>query len=518
MKKTTLRLKLVKELGKGATGRVLEVVDEKGRTWALKKCFYERVSDPLHGVVNMKELSLLCGPLRHPYIQSAHTVFFETDPLPKDGVVLPANQVYDRCFFLMPKAKCTVHHLTHAYATPISHMKAVMYQLTSAVYYLHKNGIAHRDLKLANFLVFYPKKTAPMPVVRIADFGVAKPMNKVSPNSLHPGTRNYKDPCIMLCNADYSYGADIWSLACCFFEMVNREPLFRGDADMIVLNQIFRARGTPSQEDMKRISKCDYMPTAAFKPQPMMNLFSVKTRFRLGAEFEEDVVAGMRNPGTFQQFCDLLDHMFQVDPLKRYTIDEVLAHPFWDGFKEGDEKLYGLKIQGPIIPEDPVKEFPHRHDIEDWKVGVNEIAEFSFARTDHAPETVYYIKFHALDIYNRFLCRVEPFKEQLDYKIYAWICSYIASKYFLDVISDSLYTLFNESAEHISEKDIALYEQRVLIIIRFKIYEQTPFTYINSREQYHILLALMMNGPVCYQRRSSKIAELYDEYMLGDNS
>lgn len=60
------------------------------------------------------------------------------------------------------------------YLNPISESEAILaiYQITSALDYLHGKGVVHRDLKLDNILVMdVPIKT---PKLVLADFGVAK--------------------------------------------------------------------------------------------------------------------------------------------------------------------------------------------------------------------------------------------------------------------------------------------------------------------------------------------------------
>lgn len=47
----------------------------------------------------------------------------------------------------------------------------------------------------------------------------------------------------------YSSAVDIWSVGCIFAELMLRIPYLPGESDMDQLKTIFRALGTPTEED-----------------------------------------------------------------------------------------------------------------------------------------------------------------------------------------------------------------------------------------------------------------------------
>ena len=54
-------------------------------------------------------------------------------------------------------------------------------------------------------------------------------------------------PEILLTNGVYGKESDIWSIGCIFAELLFLKPIFCGENDMDQLNQIFKIRGTPTE-------------------------------------------------------------------------------------------------------------------------------------------------------------------------------------------------------------------------------------------------------------------------------
>lgn len=61
--------------------------------------------------------------------------------------------------------------------------------------------------------------------------------------------RWYRPPELLFGCRYYSAAVDIWSVGCIFAELMLRIPYLPGESDMDQLNTIFRALGTPTEED-----------------------------------------------------------------------------------------------------------------------------------------------------------------------------------------------------------------------------------------------------------------------------
>merc|ERR1719210_1113749 len=95
-------------------------------------------------------------------------------------------------------------------------------QMLLAIVYLHKCEIAHRDLKLENFL-FQKKETD---YVKLIDFGLSKFVNKDINMTQAYGTLGYMAPEVL--SRSYTKLADMWSLGVIVYMMLTGSPLFKG--------------------------------------------------------------------------------------------------------------------------------------------------------------------------------------------------------------------------------------------------------------------------------------------------
>ncbi len=100
----------------------------------------------------------------------------------------------------------------------------------------HKIGLVHRDVKPANIL--YNREG----YIAISDFGVAKSIQQSSPETTNSfnqfaGTPYYIPPELWKSEGNPSPAADVYSLACVFYEALTGEILFAGDTYEHVLTR-----------------------------------------------------------------------------------------------------------------------------------------------------------------------------------------------------------------------------------------------------------------------------------------
>lgn len=499
-------------LGKGGFASVFSVKDRNGAIYALKKPFHDlKYLNPSTGVINMKELYVMAW-VKHPYIQNATTVFFE-DPCPNDNSFLPKEQGYDRMFFLMSKAEYTCHELVHLHKAPISHVKRAMFQVTCAISYLHSEGVCHRDLKPGNFLCYYNKGIL---TTRVTDFGMTKPINYVGRNSLHAGTAYYRAPELILGNMEYGFSMDVWSLGCAFYEMVSGRTLFKATDDISLLQLIFTNRGSPNEKTYSKLVRKDLkIIIGNHKPKTARGMLALKQNDRM--LFDQTIVDHLYNPGTLDEFCDLLDKMLRIDPDERITMKQVMAHPFFAGHFIPHPQDFGLWRPEPKPELIPMQIFPDHH--KHWQIGANCFIEMHHNTEKYDDELLYSVRFHGLDLYSRFLLKIDPIDDPRTYMKIAWCSGYITSKYFLDEASDHLWDLFPDSILDMKVEEIIKIERMILQILEFEIYRPTCFTYLKHRAFYAALFALMLRGNLMFNRSIKDMMEMFNSgvlNMLGD--
>ena len=111
--------------------------------------------------------------------------------------------------------------------------KKFFWQAAIAVNYLHYFGIAHRDIKLDNFLLTSadPEQSD----LKLIDFGFACHYRTKKLSST-VGTPYYVAPEVL--GKKYSKECDVWSLGVLLYMMVFAEPPFKGKNNHQIFEQI----------------------------------------------------------------------------------------------------------------------------------------------------------------------------------------------------------------------------------------------------------------------------------------
>ena len=130
-------------------------------------------------------------------------------------------KVYERIptptHFIMVTEFCergTLKQQIGTHGLPIAVAKQKMLELLSALYYVHSNGIAHRDVKVSNLFLAENDRLV------LADFGLAKRVAPGQKLSDPCGAMPYRPP-EMIREQEYDpFKADVWSAGVVFFFFV----------------------------------------------------------------------------------------------------------------------------------------------------------------------------------------------------------------------------------------------------------------------------------------------------------
>lgn len=238
-------------------------------------------------------------------------------------------------------------------AFPASHVQSFAKQLLSSVAYLHNLGLVHTDLKPENILLRdstsymgelrnHPKYTTRRVLndtrIHLIDFGSAV-FNDEYHNSV-VSTRHYRAPEIIL-DVGWSFPCDIWSIGCILVEFCTGEALFQTHDNLEHLALMQRVIGKPvdrrllhqarmqkssGAELLNAVGKINY-PNSTTKKGSEKHVQATRL---LAAQLNCNAIPHMSDasPMFWESFLDLLNRIFEYDPLERITAREALDHPW----------------------------------------------------------------------------------------------------------------------------------------------------------------------------------------------
>ncbi|KNC50425.1 CAMK/CAMKL protein kinase [Thecamonas trahens ATCC 50062] len=242
---------LVREVGAGATGTV----------WLAERRVEAGLGPPLSGVVirgdgrlvaqvaiksiakaelkpkDLRRIAreiLIMQQLKHPNIVQLHEVLETKTKLHLVIEYCAGGEVFEHVEKHGP--------MTEAYA------KVVVRQVAEALKYCHRNGVAHRDVKLQNILM-----DASHQIVKLSDFGMSS-MDVTTKSLLATacGTPYYVAPEVTSGQGYRGFPADVWSLGVCLYALIAGQFPFDGTSVRSVLQRardgVFTMPGNASAE------------------------------------------------------------------------------------------------------------------------------------------------------------------------------------------------------------------------------------------------------------------------------
>eukprot|EP00193_Tetraselmis_chui_P021788 CAMPEP_0177793834 /NCGR_PEP_ID=MMETSP0491_2-20121128/25303_1 /TAXON_ID=63592 /ORGANISM="Tetraselmis chuii, Strain PLY429" /LENGTH=845 /DNA_ID=CAMNT_0019316409 /DNA_START=173 /DNA_END=2710 /DNA_ORIENTATION=+ len=206
-------------------------------------------------------------------------------------------------------------------------------QLMIGLHHMHRCKILHADIKPDNILV-NDRHT----IVKFCDFGSAMYAgdNDVTPYLV---SRFYRAPEIIL-GLKYDTAMDMWSVGCVLYELFTGKILFPGRTNNEMLKHMMAMKGPFPKKMLRKGSFADnhfegetldefcLLEEDPVTKQPVRRL--IKTS-KIQTKTFADVCLTGSTPDTrkkLQAFADLLEKCFTLDPDKRITAKQALAHPF----------------------------------------------------------------------------------------------------------------------------------------------------------------------------------------------
>lgn len=125
-----------------------------------------------------------------------------------------------------------------------------MWQIFSAINFMHSRLVLHRDLKPENILITSDN------VLKVADLGLSKKINFMARRKSNTIlSLFYRAPEIVLGSEEYFTGVDMWSLGCMLADFFLPEPLFKCENEVISMAKYLEFCGYPNKKLQLKWSK-----------------------------------------------------------------------------------------------------------------------------------------------------------------------------------------------------------------------------------------------------------------------
>lgn len=260
--------------------------------------------------------------------------------------------------FHMEKMDCDLFHWIIELKHKIN-IKKVFKQIVQSVYECHQKGIILRDIKLENILVKNLAKDSNVQdnnekinneeinneeksvqaanenlEIKLCDFNISfhlKDKNDVYPKLA--GSSQHIAPEALLQDSNVGYHTDVWSLGCVFYELIFNAHLLwflpvhgttPGVIDPIFeIQSILHCFGSPSNEEW---------PEFTTLPRYKIEYSKYKHRNPIETQFQKfyKTQTGIQCELEYQRSLDLVQKMLTLNPSKRITVEEILAHDYFN--------------------------------------------------------------------------------------------------------------------------------------------------------------------------------------------
>ncbi len=285
----------------------------------------------------LREVSLLKQCQGNPFIVELFDVFIEPMSNGEKARMCsdksPLNCHY-WAFVVMEKLhKPLSSHLYSVYAEKSSSDGVITlvditrwaFQLFSALEFLHKRGIIHRDVKPENLLLDDACQN-----IKLADFGLGRrlyvPTQHLSEKCC---TLWYRPPELLLGSRIYAMPVDMWSAGCVIAEIASEgNPTFCGSCEFDQLIKIFQLFGTPNEESWPGCTRLPFWnnewPQFKRKQNGLEEALCSSKTCSSSTSSSIPIALVLAEQGV-----NLLEKLLICDPLQRITARAALRHPFF---------------------------------------------------------------------------------------------------------------------------------------------------------------------------------------------
>ncbi|ELP84472.1 serine/threonine protein kinase DCLK3, putative [Entamoeba invadens IP1] len=214
----------------------------------------------------------------------------------------------------------------------------ILYQVVSALYYLHTHSIVHRDIKPENILLLGDAGLT----CRVGDFGFAKNFSQ-EPLKTPCGTQDYAAPEILMGASEYSYQVDMWSVGVMLYVSLCGYLPFDGETLAENLEQMQSGEVVFDSDDWKHVS---------------------------------------------DNARDFIIRCLYPDPRLRMNAEQALSHPWFKGVSQITVTDGIVPVEAPVaVTKEEIEQQKKAGIIIEWEDGEAEGADDTGLPPAHVPPT-----------------------------------------------------------------------------------------------------------------------------------
>ncbi|KAG5680503.1 hypothetical protein PVAND_010010 [Polypedilum vanderplanki] len=211
-------------------------------------------------------------------------------------------------------------------------IRFIIFQIVTALNYLHTCGIVHGDLKPSDIGINKDMS------IKIIDINAEKPKE-----TDYVLTKWYRAPELLFAWKQSTERVDLWSLGCIMAEFLCGRIIFAGRDHLQQLKLILELLGTPSKDF--------FNPTCHFCILTQ-NLMTGEKFVRSLPFFRKKSFKRAFDECNDDDALDFLERLLILEPLERIDTKEALKHPYFAKYPRNDLDASVIKLEDEEIEED----------------------------------------------------------------------------------------------------------------------------------------------------------------------